>query len=178
MASAHQQQPILPGQAADPLAELRDIHQPEMISAWPPAVGWWLLALLLGLALMATCVWLFRRWRVNRYRREALRELKILQDAWQEDQDDHAYLEALQRLLKRVALTGFPRENVASLTGEAWLQFLDLSTGSHDYSMGQAEALIEGNYRKDAAIDVAALQQAAKQWIHKHDMKHLTEEAA
>ena len=178
MARVLQQQPILPGQAADSLAELRDIHQPEMISAWPPAPGWWLLALLLGLALMASCVWLFRRWRANSYRREALRELTILEDAWQEDQDDHAYLEALQRLLKRVALTGFPREDVASLTGEAWLQFLDLSTGSHDYSMGKPEALIEGNYRKDTVVDVAALQKAARQWINRHDMKHLTEEAA
>ena len=28
----------------DPLSQLADIHLPEAVSAWPPAVGWWLLA--------------------------------------------------------------------------------------------------------------------------------------
>jgi hypothetical protein len=157
----------------DPLAQLRDIHQPAMIESWPPAPGWWLLAAL-GLAVViAVIVWAYRHWHANRYRREAERELSDLLADWRLQQDDFAYLQSLQLLLKRVALTRFPREDVASLTGEAWVQFLDRSTGSHDFSMGETEVLIDGNYRTNATINVEALQHIALKWIKKHDVRHL-----
>ena len=60
-------------QQADPLAQLRDIHQPGMIETWPPAPGWWILAGLALLALIALVTWLFLHWRRNRYRRVLLR---------------------------------------------------------------------------------------------------------
>ena len=42
---------------SDPLAELRGYHPPDPVSWWPPAPGWWLLALLiLGLLTWVT-VW-------------------------------------------------------------------------------------------------------------------------
>lgn len=174
MAAAPLQPPGMMQQATDPLAGLRDIHLPGMIEPWPPAPGWWLLALLAALAVIALCVWLLGRWRANRYRREALAELASLLNDWQEHGDNLAYLAALQRLLKRVALSSFPRENVASLTGEAWVQFLDQSTASHDFSMVETEALIDGNYRQDLEIDVATLQNIARLWIQKHNTRYLT----
>lgn len=168
--------PAVPGmmqQQMDPLAELRDIHMPAPIETWPPAPGWWLLAAL-ATALVIYLIYLaIKHWRANRYRREALAEMSVLLNTWHEDGNDKAYIEALQQLLKRVALTTFPREDVASLTGEAWVQFLDRSSGSHDFSMGEAEVLIDGNYRPDVSIDVPALHSAAAQWIKQHHTKHL-----
>ena len=163
-------------QGADPLAQLRDIHMPDMIEAWPPAPGWWILAALGVLLVIAGLTWLFRYWRANRYRREAISELTQLLKDQHKDEDDQAYLEALQRLLKRTALTGFPREEVASLTGEAWVQFLDRASGSHDFSMGEAEALIDGNYRPDISVDAENLHLVAKSWIQKHHPRHLNAE--
>ena len=168
-------QPGIMQQQADPLAQLRDIHLPGMIETWPPAPGWWILAGLALLAVIAIITWLFLRWRRNRYRREALRELSTLAARWQSDGDDAAYLRSLQELLKRVALTAFPREQVASLTGEAWLQFLDSSTNSHDFSIGETEVLIDGNYRPDVSIDVPALQVIAARWITDHQQEFLLE---
>ncbi len=159
-------------QATDPLAALRDIQAPGPIETWPPAIGWWLLAGIALIALVGLAVWLYRRWRNNRYRREALAELRSLYEGWQNDRDDRAYLNRLQQLLKRVALTSFPRESVASLTGEAWVQFLDRSTGSHDFSMAESEALIDGSYRNDIEIDVEGLQATASAWIKNHDPRH------
>lgn len=163
-------------QGADPLAQLRDIHVPGMIEAWPPAPGWWILAALGVLLVIAGITWLFRYWHANRYRREAIRELTQLLKNQRNDEDDQAYLEALQRLLKRTALTGFPREAVASLTGEAWVQFLDRASGSHDFSIGEAEALIDGNYRPDISVDAESLHLVAKSWIQKHHRRHLNAE--
>lgn len=161
-------QPGIPQQQMDPLAQLRDIQQPGMIESWPPAPGWWLVAIVALCLLIAGCTWLFRRWKENRYRREALKELDCLLIEWHEHQSDLVYLQSLQRLLKRVALTRFPREDVASLTGEAWVQFLDRSTGSHDFSMGATESLIDGNYRQGAEINVETLQKIATNWIRNH----------
>lgn len=160
-------------QTTDPLAELRDIHLPGPIETWPPAPGWWLLALLLCVALVAACVWLIKRWRRSRYRREAAAELRLLLETWQENGDDRAYLESVQRLLKRIALTTFPRENVASLTGEAWVQFLDRSASSHDFSIGASEVLIEGNYTAQVSLDVPSFHMEVQRWIRRHKPKHL-----
>ena len=178
MAATPTQQPGMTQQTMDPLAELRDIHHPAMIETWPPAIGWWLLATLALVALLAVMVWLFRRWYANKYRRDAMAELAHLADTWQSEQDDLRYVESLQLLLKRVALTRFPRQDVASLTGEAWVRFLDQSTGSHDFTIGATEALIDGNYRTDVSIDVDELQTAAALWINKHDIKHFLEAQA
>ncbi len=160
-------------QASDPLAELRDIHLPAPIETWPPAPGWWFLAALGIVGLLTAAWWLFRRWRSNQYRREALRALSVLHDNWQQHGDSNQYLVSLQQLLKRVGLTAFPREDVASLTGEAWVQFLDKSTGSHDFSMSDNEALIDGAYRQSTDIDVASLDQLARHWVRRHHPKHL-----
>ena len=159
-------------QATDPLAQLRDIHTPGMIETWPPAPGWWILAALSALLLIAGLTWLYRYWRANRYRREAMSELVRLLENWHKNEDDLAYLEALQKLLKRAALTSFPREEVASLTGEAWVQFLDRTTGSHNFSIGEAEVLIDGTYRPDISVDIETLHRVAKSWIQKHHSRH------
>lgn len=163
-------------QATDPLAQLRDIHAPGMIEVWPPAPGWWMLAALGVLLLIAGLTWLFRYWRANRYRREAMRELTQLFEHWQKSEDDLAYLESLQTLLKRTALTSFTREDVAGLTGEAWVQFLDRTTGSQDFSIGEAEALIDGTYRPDISVNIESLHQVAKGWIRQHHPRHLEAE--
>ena len=160
-------------QAMDPLVQLRDIHQPGMIETWPPAPGWWLLAALAVAALTALIVRAFRHWRANRYRREAIKELNALLTDWQSHHDDLVYLTSLQQLLKRVALTRFPRDDVASLTGEAWVQFLDRSSGSHDFSMGEMELLIDGSYRPDVAVNVESMQFFALQWIRQHHSRFL-----
>jgi ABC-type nickel/cobalt efflux system permease component RcnA len=165
--------PAMMQQASDPLAALRDIYQPALIELWPPAPGWWILAAVGMILLITACFWLWHRWSDNRYRREALQELEGYFEAWKREEDDHVFLFEIQQLLKRVALTRFDRQKVASLTGEAWLLFLDQSSNSHAFSIGPAEALIDGNYRLDINIDVTALENCARQWIKRHDAKHL-----
>ena len=172
---------IQPG--TEPLAALRDIHQPEPVADGLPAPGWWLLTLLLLIALWSLCRRLIARRRASRYRREARAELATLLATWQQQHDDRAYLAALQQLLKRVALTSFPRENVASLTGEGWVTFLDQSVGNrssdnpyldkYEFSTGVGEILIDGNYNPAATFDVESLHLLAERWIKQHHPRHL-----
>ena len=50
-------------QMPDPLAELRPNILPEPVGLWPPAPGWWIVALLVLAAIITGGLWLFRFWR-------------------------------------------------------------------------------------------------------------------
>ena len=138
---------IVPRAASeDPLAQLRDLHLPQAVADWPPALGWWLLA---GLVLFGL-VWfmraLYRRYQSNAYRRFAQRELTAIVAEHATTQDARRALSALQFLMKRVAMTAFNRAEVAALTGVAWTQFLDATSTTSQFSLGPGELLIDGPY--------------------------------
>ena len=161
-----------PGQSAqmpaDPLAELRDIHSPLFLDVWPPAIGWWLLVALVAGLLIYGGYLLYRRWRGNRYRREAIAELKQLRVAYQSHGDDARYIAEFQALLKRVALTHYHREHVARLTGESWVAFLDRTSRSQEFTMGKGQTLIDANYLPEPEADISALHDLGRHWIKHH----------
>lgn len=96
------------------LSNLRDIVIPEPPPIWPPAPGVWLV---LGgvAAIVLIIVWRFYATRrKNAYRRAGLVLLAQARSAYD-----------ISVILKRVALAVFPREQVASLHGESWINFLN-----------------------------------------------------
>lgn len=109
------------------LSQLRDIHLPAPISWWPPAPGWWMLAALIVAILIGLFIW-FRRRRRDNWRRSALAELARLRQQYAaQPTAAHTIIAALSVLLRRVAISCFPRAEVAMLSGEKWLAFLDRS---------------------------------------------------
>jgi len=99
------------------LSRLNDIVVPSPVSWWPPAPGWWILftAFLSGLVILLTAAVIHRRH--NAYRRAAL---AVLGRA-----DARSDPATISNILKRAALAAYPRDEVAALTGESWLQFLE-----------------------------------------------------
>jgi hypothetical protein len=147
---------------ADPLAQLRDIHLPAPVSAWPPAPGWWLLAAILLITLAALGYWLWRRYKKTAFRKTALAELQQL-SAIQQPQQCLAQLNAL---LKRVALLCHQHQNVAGLSGQAWLDFLNHSGNTQAFSEPSGQLLLNGPYQKTIASEsLAALLSTSQQWI-------------
>ncbi|WP_416308219.1 DUF4381 domain-containing protein [Neptunicella sp. SCSIO 80796] len=102
----------------NPLEQLKDIHLPAQVGAWPPAWGWWLLAVVLLTLIALTTRWLVRRYR----KKQAIREAMVL--LAQLDQQDKNYPQQLNSLLKRLSLSYFPRINIARLHQQDWLAFL------------------------------------------------------
>ena len=156
----------------DPLAELRDIHLPGPIEFWPPAPGWWLVAILLSSALLALAIWLRRRWRRNAYRRMALQELDLIERSRTQGANSADILLKLQQLLKRTAIAGYSRTTVASLSGVAWTQFLDATGNTQHFSLGPGELLIDGPYQPALSIEadqLLPLIQICRRWISHHD---------
>ncbi len=151
---------------ADPLAQLRDIHLPDPVSAWPPGPGWWLLAGLLVLVLAALLTWLWRHYRRNAWRRQAHRALAEAHARWQADGDHAGYLQAANAVLKRAALSRFPREQVASLNSQRWDEFLDQQwrrPGEAGFSeLGFATRAYQAS---PAAADIEQLHGLCKQWL-------------
>jgi len=156
--------------SGDPLAELRDIHLPAPIETWPPAIGWWLLAVISVIAFIAIIYALWRYWHANQYRREAIAQLRQLREQHAGASSDYLY--HYTTLLKRVALTHYPRAKVAALTGEAWVAFLDETCGSREFSMGAGQVLVQGQYQAaehlDGEIDIDALHKLGEHWIKRH----------
>jgi hypothetical protein len=143
------------------LSQLRDIHMPAPVSWWPPAPGWWVvLALLLIVAGLGYA--LYRRRRRNRWRGSALTELARLRAAPAE-----GLLRDLSVLLRRVAISRFPRHDVAALTGEAWLAFLDRTLGEGvAFQSEVGRALLSAPYgRSDADVDAGPLLDLCERWI-------------
>lgn len=149
---------------ADPLAALKDIHPPGDPSWWPPAPGWWLLAFLLLLLAIWAGRALWRRHRARVRRRRVLAHLDGLVAGYTPEQACE-FVTAVSTLLRRVALSHYPREQVAPLTGEDWLRFLDTHGGKGRFGQGAGRVLAEGAYRRECEVDPKALAGLARAWI-------------
>lgn len=124
------------------LDRMHDLVAPPPVPWWPPAPGWYWLLGLLALAAIFLAARLFLHWQHNRYRREALAEYRRLTA----DLSGDALLAGLAELLKRAALSAFPRTDVASLTGDRWLAFLDHSAGMDAFSSDTGRMLESAAY--------------------------------
>ena len=141
-----------------PLDGLHDFYQPAAPAWTPHTIGWYALFAIVGLFILWRMIRAVRRWFADRYRREALRELATTSP------------EGFSTLLKRVALAEWPRAQVASLSGDAWLNFL-CSTGGND-----AFHHAPGSYVEEVALrmtslsseDSQVLREITANWIRRH----------
>ncbi|HUW29322.1 MAG TPA: DUF4381 domain-containing protein [Sulfuriferula sp.] len=153
------------------LSQLHDIHLPARISWWPPAPGWWLLAAAVLLAAVAL-YGLHRRRSRNHWRRFALSELLRLRELHAtQPPAPRTLVSELSILLRRVAVSRFPREQVAALNGDEWLAFLDRSLGeSAAFQSDAGRLLTTVPYRPEMAIDpdsLRALLALGERWLKK-----------
>ncbi len=132
---------------------LRDLHLPEAVGWWPLAPGWWFLIVL---AVAAVGYFLYRqylRWRMNKVRRVALRELARLRRDYESGAEAQQLAISLSELLRRSMLAYAPRDEVAGLTGERWLAWLDRGLDAEPFTKGSGKALESLPYRKPGADD-------------------------
>ena len=109
----------------DPLANLRDIHLPETINNWPPAYGWWIVALLSITLLGFACYYLIKSYQQAAYRRSALSLFKDINADYRQHGNAKAWLNDITQLLKRTCLIAYPKTSFADLSGNEWLEYLD-----------------------------------------------------
>ena len=158
----------------NPLDSLLPPIAPPPAPWWPPAPGWWLLAL--ALLLTVGGLYLLRR-RLRRrplrptqldpLRLAALHELDSLEKPY--GREAGPWLQQINALLKRLCVQRYPQSQCQTLSGRAWLAFLDSRCPSAGLTRWMV--LVEGAYRPRCQLDDKALQalhQAIDLWIRKH----------
>jgi len=153
------------------LDRLHDIVAPGPVPLWPPAPGWLFLLALLSVLVLVALVRGFAHRQRNRYRREALARLHRLERTSHGGGRTDEILLGLAELLKRVAVTAYPREQVAGLTGAEWFAFLD-RTGRTRFAGGLGQALEQSNYGvREGGWDKARVRELTaevRHWIRRH----------
>ncbi|MCP4896034.1 MAG: DUF4381 domain-containing protein [bacterium] len=151
------------------MANLTEIGAPDAVPWWPPAPGWYAVVVVVIIVLLRGVWLLIRRWRANAYRRDAMQELRSLDV--DNSQGMASMLTMLPDLLKRVALTAFPRIEVAALSGPTWHQFLDRTMHEKRFTGEVGETLDRVAYVPDTDVpsqDGQRLLAAAARWIVRH----------
>ena len=149
----------------NPLVNLKDIHLPPPVSFWPPAPGWWILSVLLISSLFIGSVWFYRQHKKRKPKIEALRILRDLQILYLNSQDEVASLRSLSNLLRRTALTFYDNDSVASLQGSSWLEFLDKTGKTKEFSQGAGKILGNEVFQQKVNPDLNALFPLVEKWI-------------
>lgn len=151
--------PMRQDNLVDLIALLLPPQEPRPVSMIPQTAGW----IVLTGSLLLLAAYLLWRWRkaylANAYRRAAIKALK----AAGEDPV------AIAEVLRRAALAAFPRSEVAGLSGDDWLAFLDETGGCADFLHGQGRVLALAPYRSPGQ-KAEALPRIAAQWVRNHRM--------
>ena len=97
----------------DNLPELRDIHLPDGVSAWPLGYGWWvILLLLIGVVVL---YYLFKLWRLKS---QKLYAVKLLNST--DDKNVVNSAAAISEILRRICVYKYPQ--AAALKSQDWIK--------------------------------------------------------
>ncbi len=152
--------------------QLRDIHLPGAPAIWPLAPGWWLIAALLLALLVWAGVAGWRRYQLRCERMQVLDELERIAVRLAQESSP-ALVANLSTLLRRLALTRFSRAQVAGLTGDAWLHFLDASGQTTGFFTGPGRMLVTAPYQRALSenADVPGLVVLVRRWVERNTGK-------
>ncbi|GLK91226.1 DUF4381 domain-containing protein [Pseudomonas turukhanskensis] len=160
------------------LDQLQPLIAPPPISWWPPAPGWWLLAALIPVLLWG--LWRLRKRLPQRNKKTgtdapldplrlaALQELAQLRKPY-DGVNAGPWLQQLNALLKRLCRSHYPNSQSHTMSGRAWLAYLDNRCPAAGLTRWMI--LVEGGYRPEPKLDdkaVDGLNQAVETWIRKH----------
>lgn len=168
--SAPPSQPQANPQITQLLSQLNEPALPQPVSAWPPAIGWWLLAILL-ITLIATALIRGRQWNKKRqYKAAAQQKLTQLTHTI----SDADFAAGCCALLKQTFITAVPRAHhrIAGLYGKPWFEFLHASGNLSQLPFEQQEALAsicgDAKYQPNQALNRRDIERACRYWIVHH----------
>ncbi|KQX16058.1 MULTISPECIES: DUF4381 domain-containing protein [Ensifer] len=159
------------------LRQLADIALPQPVSMMPQTPAWVVLGCIVLLMAAFACWRWYRRWEANSYRREALADLRKIEAGLTATGSRGEALAALPVLLKRTALSVWPREAIAGLHGTGWTKYLDAHSGGPVFPIASARFFEEAEYRGSQALaavpeaEAKAYIAAARHWIEAHHVR-------
>lgn len=145
------------------LSQLKDIHLPEQISNWPPAIGWWLVLALSLFVIVAAVVFGVSYYKKNAARRQALQLLNNRFKQFQANNDQMIFLAQSNEILKRYCQQ--KHKEALGLSGNPWLEFLNKATAAPLFSKDSGFAISQGVYQPQCEFDATSLYKSCQQWI-------------
>lgn len=145
-------------------ANLRDIHLPDAISWWPPAIGWWILLALI-IAAFIFIPKLYRRVTYTPLNKVANMTFQNIVDQYNESNNDSSFTIATSQFLRQTAMSYCGREYVAQLTGDKWVQALNDMTEQDHFTNDIKQSLVNAPYQKNTNIDAEQLINAVQSWL-------------
>lgn len=139
---------------------MHDIVVPEPVSMQPQTNGWWVVLGWIAAVIALLAVKVVQHRRRNKYRREALAKLRQIDTGTSGAAGDIA------SIVKRTALVAYPRPDVASLYGTAWVEFLVTSANNDSRVERGAAQIAAAPYQP--GIDANEIIKPAKRWVKVH----------
>ena len=155
----------------DPLQQLRDVHMPADPSWWPPAIGWWILLVLV----LCGLIWLVHLAIQAHRARRPLRLARAQHDALYNSLSGASplvYAAQTNELLKRLLVHALGRQTYSPMSGEAWLLALDQESNSNNFSNGPGKILGHARFGLDPDLDVHALNRCVNDLLRSIRVKH------
>ncbi|PQB05579.1 DUF4381 domain-containing protein [Aureitalea marina] len=124
------------------IPEVEGIIPPDPVSFWPPQPGWYVVMVVLLALLIWLIVKMMKKYRRNAYRRMGYQQLEDLKSA----EVDQASLIQLNNLLKAASIEAYSREEVASLSGSKWAEFLSSSCKTDPFTPEHKNLISKGSF--------------------------------
>jgi len=154
-------------QLQEALKDLRDIHQPDPVSIWPLAPGWWILILLVPVLIFLIRYLLKRKSKPN-YKKLASEELQNIIADFEIQRNSHKTIGEISLFIRKALVAKNGNEQIAGLIGEDWLDYLDRVSGTKLFSNGGASIIATSPYRKqEEDHDLQDLITATKSLVKK-----------
>ena len=146
--------------------QLAPVIPPETVSFWPLQPGWYIVSILFLILVAYVFYRIFKRYRRNAYRKQALNLLQEMEQIKTENR-----LGRLNYLLKATALKAYPRAEAAGLYGQEWLEFLSFTGGNLPFTEAPYQYLASSDYSGTSSLkqeEWTKIAFMAKNWIEKH----------
>lgn len=155
-----------------PPLPLRDIHLPDTILWWPLAIGWWLviavvLLIVLGIGLFYTLN------KKSRREQQVINDALVVLQQLAEEQNKAIFIRGISALLRRVCVSLYGRQQVAGLTGESWLRFLDRKGKTKAFTQGVGRILLDHPYQQQIDYSRQALLVLVQIWLQQQRRKYV-----
>lgn len=145
--------------------QLKDIHLPDMSLWWPPAVGWWVLLILL--IVLGVGLPYFWRWLKHKsLKKLSLIEFQQITKTFDQQEDKRRLVGELSTLLRRILMSYQGRHSTAALSGESWVSQLNELVVVRCFNADQESLLAQGQYQRDPDFDIQSFIQSCERWIN------------
>ncbi len=153
----------------DTSPHIQDIITPEDVVFWPPQPGWYIILLVLLIIVGIFIVLRLRHKKRNAYRGKGILAL----DALKNKEISDSNILKVNSILKACALQAYNREDIAILSGEKWVDFLNKNATQVSFIGGCKTMLSQGPYQKFNSeafkqSDFDALIALSTKWIKTH----------